>query len=377
MALADRADLATRLLLAIAVVAGVGAATAWGVGASIGPSLFHEHLLRAAETGQSPTDHAERAYATASAFSLTIALVTALVASAGVSVLIARRIRRSLAPFAIAADRVADGERNVHVSPPGIGPEFDRVAEAFTAMATELSHVEDTRTRMLADLAHEMRTPLAVLAAYLEAIGDGVEELDERTVQTMQDQVVRLTRLSADVALVTSAEEGRLSLDRRVIDVDIVVRETVAQVWDRFGEQGITLDVNSTSGLVVDADPDRIGQVLTNVLENARQHTPTGGTVHVTAELESGVVRVTVRDTGEGIAPEHLPRVFDRFFRVDSARDRAHGGSGIGLSIARAIASAHGGTLVAASDGGGKGAIFSLTLPCFPGDSSSAKHTED
>jgi len=376
MVLADRTDLASRLLLAIAAVVGVGVATAWAVGASIGPSLFHEHLLRAVESGESPTDHAERAYATASAVSLTIALITALIASAGVSLLVARRIRRSLAPFALAADRVAGGERNVHVNPPGIGPEFDRVAEAFTAMATELSHVEDTRTRMLADLAHEMRTPLAVLAAYLEAIGDGVEQADEHTVQTMQDQVGRLTRLSADVALVTSAEEGRLSLDLRHMDLSIVVRATAAQVSDRLDERGVTLDVTSVSGLLVDADPDRIGQVLTNVLENARQHTPPGGAVHVSATAEPGVVRVTVRDTGEGIAAENLPRIFDRFFRVDAARNRAHGGSGIGLSIARAIANAHGGALDATSDGPGTGATFSLTLPRLPGNDDRADAAE-
>jgi signal transduction histidine kinase len=376
MVLADRTDLASRLVLAIAAVVGVGVATAWAVGASIGPSLFHEHLLRAVESGESPTDHAERAYATASAVSLSLALITALIASAGVSLLIAQRIRRSLAPFALAAQRVADGERNVHVVPPGIGPEFDRVAEAFTAMAAELSHVEDTRTRMLADLAHEMRTPLAVLAAYLEAIGDGVEHADERTLQTMQDQVSRLTRLSADVALVTSAEEGRLSLDRRPVDLDGVVREAVSQVSDRLAEHGIGLDLRSTSGLCVDADPDRIGQVLTNLLENARQHTPAGRAVHVEATAEPGYVRVTVRDTGEGIAAQHLPRVFDRFFRVDAARDRAHGGSGIGLSIARAIANAHGGELVAASDGLGTGATFSLTLPRLPSDSGRADATE-
>lgn len=365
MALADRTDLATRLLLAIAVVVGVGAATAWLVGATVGPSLFHEHLLRAVETGESPTAHAERAYGTASAVALAVALLMALIASAGISVIIARRIRRSLAPFAQAAERVAAGERDVAVAAPGIGPEFDRVAEAFTAMATELAHVEDTRTRMLADLAHEMRTPLAVLAAYLEAVGDGVERLDDVTLQTMQEQVDRLARLSADVALVTSAEEGRLPLHMRPIDVDAVVREAVAQASDRLSECGIALDLSSAPGLLVNADPDRIGQVLTNLLENARQHTPPGGEVHVrvTAGAEAETVRVTVKDSGEGLAGGDLARVFDRFYRVDAARDRAHGGSGIGLSIARAIANAHGGTLVAASDGPSTGATFSLTLP--------------
>ncbi len=154
-------------------------------------------------------------------------------------------------------------------------------------------------------------------------------------------------------------------MDRHPIDLDDVVREAVSQVSDRVTERCVTLELNSVSGLIVNADPDRIGQVLTNVLENARQHTPTGGHVRVDAAVEPGPVRVTARDTGEGISPQHLPRVFDRFFRVDAARDRAHSGSGIGLPIARAIASAHGGTLTAASDGPGRGATFSLTLP-FP-----------
>jgi two-component system sensor histidine kinase BaeS len=263
---------------------------------------------------------------------------------------------------------VAEGERGVHVNPPGIGPDFDSVAQAFTAMATELAYIEDTRTRMLADLAHEMRTPLAVLAAYIEAIGDGVERLDEHTVETMQDQVGRLTRLSADVALVTSAEEGRLSLNRHALDLDAVVREAVSQASGRLAENAVILELRSASGLAVDADPDRIGQVLTNLLENARQHTPPGGEVHVDVTAEPSVARVTVRDTGEGIAARDLHRVFDRFFRVDLARDRAHGGSGIGLSIARAIVLAHGGTLDAASDGLGTGAIFTLTLPRVPSD---------
>jgi len=363
MALADRADLASRLLVAMAAVVGVGVAAGWAVGAAVGPRLFQEHLFRAVATGEVASDHAERAYAVASAVSLSIALVTALIASAGVSVLISRRIRRSLTPFARATLQVAGGERNVTVSAPGIGPEFDRVAEAFTTMSSELSLVEDTRTRMLADLAHEMRTPLAVLAAYLEAISDGVEQLDERTLHTMQDQVGRLTRLSADVALVTSAAEGRLSLERHPIELDKIVTDAVSQASDRLAERGITLFVTSAPGLVVNADPDRIGQVLTNVLENARQHMPAGGTVQVGVTGEINVARVTVRDSGEGIAAEDLPRIFDRFFRVDLPRDRGHGGSGIGLSIAQAIANAHGGTIVAGSDGPGAGATFTLTLP--------------
>lgn len=363
MARVDRADLASRLLLAIVVVVLVGAATSWAVGAAVGPGLFHEHMLRAAETGQSPTEHAERAFATASVLALSFALVAALLASAVASVLLARRIRRSLAPLGEAARRVAAGERGVSVAPPGVGPEFDRLAEAFTAMAADLGRVEDTRTRMLADLAHEMRTPLSVLGGYLEAIGEGIEVADPPTVQMMREQVERLARLSEDVALVTSAEEGRLSLERRPVDLDEVVREAVAQAAVGFTDAGVRLDLTGVPGVVVLADRDRIGQVLTNLLDNARRATPAGGAVHLGVVVAPNLVQVEVQDTGEGIAAEHLPRVFDRFYRVDTARDRAHGGSGIGLAIALAIARSHGGTLTVASAGPGRGATATLSLP--------------
>ncbi len=365
----DRVDLAGRLLLAIVVVVLVGAGTAWTIGAAVGPRVFREHMLRAAETGQSPTEHAERAFATASVLALSVALVAALLASAVVSVLLARRIRRSLAPLGDAARRVAAGERGVRVAPPGVGPEFDRLAEAFTAMAADLGSAEDTRTRMLADLAHEMRTPLSVLLAYLEAIGEGVEVADGPTMQMMRGQVERLARLSEDVALVTSAEEGRLALDRRRVDLDDLVREAASQAAVRFDESGATLDVTSSPGVTVVADPDRIGQVLTNLLDNARRATPAGGAVSLRVYVAPDVVRVEVQDTGEGIAAEHLPRVFERFYRIDTARDRAHGGSGIGLAIAMAIARSHGGTLTAASPGPGLGATFALTLPLADGPS--------
>ena len=358
-----RADLATRLLLAIVAVVLVGGATAWAVGSIIGPALFHEHMQRITGTAESATEHAERAYSTAAALSLSVALLAALAASAAVSLFLARRIRRSLAPLGVAARRVADGEREVRVAPPGIGPEFDELAEAFTAMAADLAHIEETRTRMLADLAHEMRTPVSVLAGYLEAIADGVEIADGPTIAMLREQAGRLARLSEDVALVTTAEDGRLTLERRIVDLDTVVRDAVAQASGRYADSGVGLAVDSRPGALATADADRLGQVVTNLLDNARRHTAAGGQVRVVVTARADAVAVDVIDTGEGIAAEHLPRVFDRFYRVDDARDRAHGGSGIGLAIALAIARAHGGTLSAASAGPGSGSTFTLRLP--------------
>ena len=329
------------------------------------------HMQRVTGTAESATEHAENAYATASALTLTLALLAALAASAAVSVFLARRIRRSLAPLGLAARRVARGEREVRVVGPGIGPEFDELAEAFTAMALDLSHTEETRTRMLADLAHEMRTPVSVLAGYLEAIADGVETADPATVGMLREQVARLARLSEDVALVTTAEEGRLTLQREPVDLDAVVRDAAAQAAASYADRGVALVVDSLPGAVVTADADRLGQVVTNLLDNARRHTPVGGEVRVAVSTTGGFAALSVIDTGEGIASEHLPRVFDRFYRVDDARDRAHGGSGIGLAIALAIARAHGGTLTAASDGPGTGARFTMRLPAIFSDSSS------
>lgn len=363
----SRADLAARLMLAFVLVVLVGAATAWLVGAVVGPALFHAHMLRTTGTAESATVHAERAFGTAAALSLSLALAAALVASTVVSVVLARRIRRSLAPLADAARRVAAGERDVRVPPPGVGPEFDQVAASFTDMAVQLSEVETTRTRLLADLAHEMRTPVAVLGGYLEAIGEGVEAADEETLAVLRDQTARLARLTEDIALVTSVEDGRLRLDLRPVRLDQVVRGAVAAATPAFAEAGVALGSEVADGLALAADPDRVGQVLTNLLDNARRHTPRGGRVDVVARRDGDALVVEVVDTGEGIAAEHLPRVFDRFYRVDPARDRAHGGSGIGLAIARAIARAHGGTLSARSPGPGQGSTFTLRLPAASG----------
>ena len=346
----ERADLATRLLLAIVVVVVVGAATAWAVGAAVGPGLFHEHMLRTTGTAESATEHAERAFATASALSLSLSLLAALGASAAVSLVLARRIRRSLAPLGAAAERVAAGDLTVRVDPPGVGPEFDQLAGAFTAMAAELARVEQTRTQLLADLAHEMRTPVAVLGGYLEAFAEGVEAPDEETVRMLREQVDRLARLSEDVALVTSAEEGRLRLERRETNLADVALEAVAQAQARHAGAGVDVFAEAPDVLAVDADPDRIGQVLTNLLDNAVRHTPAGGRVTVRASRDRDDAVVTVSDTGEGIAAEHLARVFDRFYRVDAAIARAHSGS-----------------LDAASPGPGAGATFTLRVPIARG----------
>jgi signal transduction histidine kinase len=237
-------------------------------------------------------------------------------------------------------------------------------------MAADLERVEVTRTRMLGDLAHEMRTPVATLDAYLEGIQDGVVPADVETVAMLRDQVARLSRLGEDVALVTTAEEGRLGLRRVPVPVGQIVSTALAQAAARYAAKGVALEhtVTEVAGrTVLDADMDRMAQVLTNLLDNALRHTPAGGRVRVTAERAGAGVRISVADTGAGIAPENLAHVFERFYRADAARDRGHGGSGVGLAIVRSITRAHGGSVSAASAGVGQGAVFTVELPVSGG----------
>lgn len=364
--LAGRRDLGTRLLLAIVVVVIVGGATAWVVAAGIGPTIFHDHMVHVGGSSATATVHAEEAFRTASALSLALALLAALLTSVVVSVFLTQRITRSLTPLAGAARRVADGDYTARVPSVGMGSEFDDLADAFNTMATDLGRIEVTRAQMLGDLAHEMRTPVTTLGAYLEAISDGVEQADARTLAMLLDQVARLARLSEDIALVTTAEEGRLTMRRRTIAVEQILADATAPAVARYAARGVDLEVTvapDASTAMVDADPDRIAQVLTNLLDNALRHTPTGGRVAIMVNRLGKAIRVVVSDDGEGIPAEHLGHVFDRFYRVDTARDRAHGGSGVGLAIAKAITEAHQGTITVHSDGSGRGAVFTVMLP--------------
>lgn len=358
--------LAARLMAATAVVVLVGWVTAWTVVAAAGPMIFHDHLIQGGAREPAVTRHAEEAFRTASALSLAGALLVALVASVLVSVFMARRVSGSLAAATEAAHRVSAGDLSARVPRVGLGREFDGLADAFNAMAADLADVESTRTRMLGDLAHELRTPLATLDGYLESIQDGVHRADAETIALLRDQVARLSRLGDDIALVTTAAEGGLTMHRRDVSAVELLSAAQAGARARYGQLGVRLErtvSERATAAHVHADPDRLAQVLTNLLDNALRHTPAGGRVELSADLHGQNLVIEVADDGEGIAAEHLPHLFDRFYRVDTARDRAKGGSGIGLAVVDAIVRAHGGTVTAASSGPGQGATFIVTLP--------------
>ena len=356
-----------RLLLAQTLVLLAGTLTAWLVAATVGPSAFHEHLAKAS-VGSTPDQilHTEEAFQSANAMSLSLALLAALLAALVVSVYMTRRIGRSVATIAAAASDVARGRYDARVPGPGLGPEFDALASGFNQMAGRLDAVEWTRRRLLADLGHEMRTPVATLEAYLEALEDGVATLDAETAELLRSQTRRLARLSEDISSVSQAEEGQVRLDTHSVQPESVVTAAADAAAAACQAKGVRLVTDIAAGLPkLSLDSERMGQVLSNLLDNALRHTPADGPVTISASPLPGTggVELSVADTGAGIPAEHLAHVFERFYRVDAARDRAHGGSGIGLAIAKAMVEAHGGQLTVTSPGVGQGSIFRVLLP--------------
>jgi signal transduction histidine kinase len=363
--------------MAQAAVLVAGAATTVLVAAIVGPPLFREHLHRAGVAHDSGEQmHAEEAYRYATAIAVGVALAAAVLTALVVTWFFSRRLQRSLAEVSSAAAQVANGRYDVRVSPPRLGADFDAVASAFNTMATRLESVETTRRRLLGDLAHEIRTPVSVLDAYMEALEDGVKDLDADTAALLRDQTARLVRFSDDVAALTRAEEGRESVAPESVKPQALIASATASAAARCAAEGISLDPLVPPGLPpIWGDPVRLGQVLGNVVDNAIRHTPAGGRITVAAAANRDRLTITVTDTGDGIAADHLDHVFERFYRVDSARDRSRGGSGIGLSIAKAIVEAHGGRITVRSDGPGTGATFAISLPLARSDGDPTRRT--
>lgn len=363
--------LSARLLAAQLLVVVTAIVTAGVVAAAFGPELFRSHLgqVTHADSPAQTTDHAEQAFRDAGVISLGVALVAALVVALAVSAYVTRRITRSVAALAAASSQVAAGHYDVTVPAPALGSEFDTLAASFGAMAGQLRAVEATRRRLLGDLAHEMRTPVATLDGYLEAFEDGVARPDPETTAMLRTQTRRLARLAEDVAAVSRAEEHQLDLHPIEVAVAGLVETAAATVADRYADKQVRLATYVADELPdVRVDPDRLGQVVGNLLDNALRHTPPGGEVTIAAGSDvdaAGEPRVTlsVTDSGDGIPAEHLAHLFERFYRVDDARDRAHGGSGVGLAITKALVEAHGGRITVESAGVGHGARFTVVLP--------------
>jgi signal transduction histidine kinase len=287
-----------------------------------------------------------------------------LVAAAALvlAVILARQITGPVRRLADATTDIAGGKLDSRIDSPG-NDELGQLGKSFNSMAQALQRQEEERRSMLADIAHELRTPLSVLRGNLEAMLDGLLEPRREQLSVLHEQSVALSRLIDDLRTLSLAAEGHLELHRQPIDVAELARRVVAEMEGGAGEHQIALSVEAPKGLPrLALDSDRIGQVLRNLIDNALRYTPAGGRVRVTVRSQAQQVTVTVSDTGAGIAPEDLPHVFDRFYRADGSRARATGGSGLGLAIVKQLVEAHGGEVRAESEPG-RGSIFSFALP--------------
>ena len=275
---------------------------------------------------------------------------------------LSRRILAPVKALTHAARRVGKGDFSQRVHFKGKG-EVGELARSFNSMADDLERAEQLRRNMVADVAHELRTPLSNIRGYLEAVRDGVMKPDADTIRSLDEEATLLSQLVDDLQELSLAEAGELKMDYQTEDIAKLIKQTVAVMQAQAMAKGLSISIDLPDKLPsVNIDSYRISQVLRNLLENAVAHTAKGDTITVIARGQGNWVEVTVADTGEGIPAEDLPNIFERFFRIDKSRARATGGSGLGLTIAKRLVEAHGGRIEVHSELG-KGSRFIFTLP--------------
>jgi signal transduction histidine kinase len=292
-----------------------------------------------------------------------IVILLACAAAAAAVAVIIRRIAGPVGDIVAAADRIAQRDYRVRVREPEHGPAWvGDTARAFNAMAEQLEKQDQARRHLMADVAHELRTPLAVVQGKLEGLIDGVYPRDHERLQELLDDTRVLARLIEDLRTLSTAESGALALSKEPTDMVALTNDVVASLSARADECGVSLSVETTPSVEIEpivVDPLRIREVLMNLISNALRYTPRGGRVVATIVGQTNGVDVRVADTGSGIPVDELPRIFDRFYKGAGSS-----GSGLGLTIARSLVEAHGGTIRADSRAGeGTTISFVLTRP--------------
>jgi signal transduction histidine kinase len=363
--------LAVRLLASYAVVIAVGVLTVFLTVRLLAPYLFDDHIgmhgtggmgmgmgggTGAGTTGSQLHD----AFSSALDTALLLGLLASAVAAEAVGAFVARRLLRPIEAVRHATRRLAQGSYTERIPLPREA-ELAALAGDVNHLAGALADTEQRRVRLISEVAHEMRTPLTTVDGYLEGLLDGVFAPTPEVLNAISDEVARLRRLATDLTALSRAEEGALDLHLAAVDLAGTARSAAERLRPQFDDAGLTLDLHLPAALPVRADEQRLAQVLTNLVGNALSYTPAGGRISVTGGRAGATSWVAVTDTGIGLTADQLSHVFERFYRA--RRDSPHAGSGIGLTIARGIARAHGGEVTASSPGPGHGATFTFTLP--------------
>ena len=347
--------IAARIALAALISAAVGLAIL-AVGVTVVGAESFKTLM--AEAGIS-ADHAQRMYDQSVSTVVVAAVVVAALASIGLAVLMARMLARPLAEVGAAARRVAAGDYAARV--PREGPEeLASLADSFNQMAAGLERQEQMRRDFIVNAAHELRTPLTNLQGYLEALRDGVITADRATYESLWDEAERLVRLSHSLDALAEGDAGASRPAAVELDLAAAIRAALDLAQPTLERAGLELVVDVPDHLPARANPDDLAQVLGNLISNAARYTPAGGTVTVRAERRPADMLVSIANSGDGIPPDDLERVFERFYRVEKSRDRARGGAGIGLAIVKQLVEATGGQVGAESADGQTRFWFSL-----------------
>jgi two-component system sensor histidine kinase BaeS len=293
---------------------------------------------------------------------LVLAALGAVIIAVLLGLFLARTITRPVRDLTAATRALAEGRPNQQVQVRS-QDELGELTKTFNKMSADLENAKALRRQMTADIAHDLRTPLAVITGYLEGLKDGVIKPSPKRFMAMHDEALFLQRLVEDLRTLSLADAGELSLVLQPIRPGELVARLAASYQHQAEQKSVRLTVSIEPDLpAINADPERMQQALSNLVSNAMRFTPAGGEICLLARQEGHVVWMEVSDTGSGIDPQVLPHVFERFYQGDNSRQE--GGSGLGLAIARSIIELQGGKISAASSGVGAGSLFSIQMPC-------------
>ena len=355
-------SLRARLLVAFLVVVVAALGTVGVAVLLVGPGYFAEAMGHGANdpVGSAMDAATRQAFGEAMRRALLGASVVAAVSAVVLSMAVAGRIARPVTRMASAARRIAAGHYAERV--PAVGQqELGELADSFNAMAASLEETERRRLQLVGDVAHELRTPLTTIDGYLEGLEDSVIEPSPATWRLLRSETRRLSGLVNDLTDLWRAEARQLTLHPEPVELGQVARDVAQRFRPTAAQKHVELDVAGQALAL--ADRNRLIQILANYISNAIRHSPPGTTVRVAVSGSDGHARLAVSDAGPGLTEEQKTAVFERFYRVDSARSRAEGGSGLGLAIVAALAGAMGGRAWADSPGPGKGSTFVAELP--------------
>jgi signal transduction histidine kinase len=358
----NKLDLRSRLFLSHMIVMVVGLSTLLAVGKVYSPQLFILHLERIQDRGliyfrRQLVEGFESAWSRGAFWSVIVGGTTAV----GLSYWVSKRIMQPLIQMEQITRRFASGHLEERV-PENEIPELNRLADSFNRMAKDLEGVEQRRRDLVGDLTHELRTPLTVVEGYLEGLADGTIEPSSDIYQRLVKETVRLRRLVNDLQELSKAEAGYLPINLQPVPLYPLIVSIMQKFSDQLLDDSPTLAVDCRQDLPPAlADPERVEQILVNLVGNALRYTPVGK-VTIRAWVDLNYLWIAVEDTGQGIAPEDIPHVFERFWRSDRSRDRHSGGTGIGLAISRRLVELQQGTIHVESELG-KGSVFRFSLP--------------